>query len=213
MRPADHCPYVKPFPADFADCIAYQPVRFIPISSNFKPLTPIHTCRHLSSRRVEGQSGRWYPACSLGALADRRAWVEAVDPSRLATIGRLRQEMADLNALFIDQLWVLKSRQLEARRDHRDDTAIRQEMQQTGDRFVEQTRQFLTAHQQSLREIDVTMDAIIHLLHLSLERLIARSSGEVRWEVPEEALSQFSPPVRLFFRPPSAESAIPAIVE
>ena len=178
MRPADHCPYVKPFPADFADCIAYQPVRFIPISSNFKPLTPIHTCRHLSSRRVEGQSGRWYPACSLGELADRRAWVEAVDPSRLATIGRLRQEM-----------------------------------QQTGERFVEQTRQFLTAHQGSLREIDVTMDAIIHLLHLSLERLIARSSGEVRWEVPEEALSQFSPPVRLFFRPPSAESTIPAIAE
>jgi hypothetical protein len=205
MRPLDHCPYGKPFPAEFAECPAYQPVRFIPVSSNDDALTPTHTCRHLVAKRHATEVGRWYPACSLGDEASRRAWVEAIDPERLAVIGRLRLEMAELNARYIDQLWLLKRRQLNARPTGQDAAAITRQMQEVGEQFLAQTRQYLDRRPDALQAIEVTVDALIELLRASIDRLISRSSGEVRWEIPEEVLGRFSPPVRLFFRPPSPE--------
>jgi hypothetical protein len=201
MRPSDHCPYARPFPAGFADCPAFQQVRFIPLSSNYQPLEPVMTCRHLVSRQLPGDGGRWYPACRLGNAQARLAWVEAVEPSRLAAISRLRAEMAGLNAPFIDELWRLKGRQLAAGGNLRDDE-LRRQMLEVGERFLLQTRTFLESHSPELLEIEVTAEPLVELLRLSIENLIARSSGEMRWEVPEQVLLQFPRPVQLFFRPP-----------
>lgn len=74
VRPTDHCPYVRPFPADFAGCPAFEPVGFNPVTSDYQPLELATTCRHLTSRQVSGESGRWYPACRLGDAAARVAW-------------------------------------------------------------------------------------------------------------------------------------------
>ena len=77
MRPSDHCSYARPFPAGFADCPAFQPVSFSPMTSDYQPLDLATTCRHLISRQLSGESGRWYPACRLGDAASRLAWRRA----------------------------------------------------------------------------------------------------------------------------------------
>jgi hypothetical protein len=213
MRPADHCPFVKPFPVDFDDCEAFQPVRFIPLSSDDRPLSPVRTCRNLLSRAVPGHPGRWYPACRLGDAAGRRAWVEAVEPRRLEAIGLLRAEMAEINAQFIEQLWLLKGEQLEVRRNHRESAALDRRMQDIGEGLIRQTAAFLQHRLQILADVDVTPEAIVFLLEQSIAQLIARSSGEVRWEIPEEWLARFPPQVRLFFRPPVSEVHSPATVD
>ena len=180
------------------------------MSSNYQPLEPVMTCRHLVSRQLPGDGGRWYPACRLGEAQARLAWVEAVDPTRLAAIGRLRAEMAALNGPVIDELWRLKGQQLAARRMNRSEAEVRRQMGEVCRQFLEQTRTFLESHAADLAEIDVTADAVLELLRLSIENLIARSTGEMRWEVPEQALRQFSRPVQLFFRPPvSVRSPVP----
>lgn len=208
----DRCPYARPFAADFDDCEAFQPVRFIPLSSDYRPLAPVRTCRHLVSRRAPGEWGRWYGACALGDAAARRAWVAAVEPSRLGAIARLRGEMADINAPFIDQLWLLKGEQLEARSAQRDPSLYEQRMHDVGEQFVAQTGDFLRARRETLAEIDITVDAILYLLRVSVDHLITRTTGDVRWEIPEEALARFSPQVRLFFRPPAAQANLPLSV-
>jgi hypothetical protein len=213
MRPLDQCPYARPFPSDFDDCEAFQPVRFIPLSSEYRPLAPALTCRHLISRKLPAEPGRWYAACAIGDVSARRAWVDAVSPTRLEAIARLREEMAGLNATFIDQLWGLKGQQLEARQFQRDEAFIDRQMQQVAERFIAQTGAFLADHLQALEAIDVTADSILYLLRISVDHLIKRSTGEVRWEIPESALAEFSPPVRLFFRPPAGHARPTATVE
>ena len=210
MELTDRCPYARPFPVEFDDCEAFQPVRFMPLSTDDRPLKPVRSCRHLISRRVAGQSGRWYGACVLGDAASRRAWVETVEPLRLDAIGRLRSQMADVNASIIDQLWLLKSEQLEARREQRDPTIFEQRMRQVGEQFVRQSRDFLRARQEILAEIDLGLDAILQLLRQSIEQLIARTTGEVRLEIPEDTLAGVAPQVRAFFRPPTAQAS-PAV--
>ncbi len=212
MRPSDFCPYSRPFAGDFDDCEAFQPVRFIPLSSDYHPLSPATTCRHLISRRQPTEPGRWYGACALGDAAARRAWVQAVSSERLAAISALRQQMAGLNAPFIDELWRLKAQQLAAREHDADESAVDRQMQEVGDRFIQQTARFLKEHQEAVARIDVTAEALVFLLRASVQHLIQRESGEVRWEVPEETLAKFEPPVRMFFRPPSP-GRTPATVE
>lgn len=172
------------------------------MSSNFQPMDPVMTCRHLVSRKLPGDGGRWYPACRLGDARARLEWVEAVEPARLAAIGRLRDQMAGLNAPFIDELWRLKARQLALGRTNANASEVRRQMVVVGDQFLTQSRIFLEGHPAELAEIEVTAGALLDLLRLSIEHLIARSTGEMRWEVPEQALLQFSRPVQLFFRPP-----------
>jgi hypothetical protein len=172
------------------------------MSSTYQPLAPVMTCRHLVSRQLPGEAGRWYPACRLGDSRGRLAWVEAVEPVRLAAIARLRAQMARLNEPFIDELWRLKAQQLAARRANQNASELPRQMVDVGAQFLAQSRTFLESHTADLAEIEVTAEALLELLRLSIENLIARSTGEMRWEIPEQALREFPPAVRLFFRPP-----------
>ena len=46
-RPADECPYPKPFPPDFVDCPAYQATQMVTLDLSHRPLGSVMTCRHL----------------------------------------------------------------------------------------------------------------------------------------------------------------------
>lgn len=85
QRPSDHCPYPKPFAADFDDCPAFQSRQFIPLDTLYQPLDPVLTCRHLETRAM-AQRHRWYAACALGDAEARRRWVREVGTLRLQRI-------------------------------------------------------------------------------------------------------------------------------
>lgn len=71
-RPADECPYPKPFPPDFMDCPAYQATQVVTLDLSHRPLGSVMTCRHLESRLMPNTNYRWYGACVLGDAAARR---------------------------------------------------------------------------------------------------------------------------------------------
>src|SRR4029077_15618538 len=56
-RPADACPYPKPFTADFNDCPTYQTRHAIVVDSNDRPLHTIWSCRHMETKQVPGEPG------------------------------------------------------------------------------------------------------------------------------------------------------------
>ena len=67
-RPADACPFQRPFPSDFEACGTFEDESWAPVDSHFQPLKAQRTCRHLTI----GQSGgSFYPRCALGAALDR----------------------------------------------------------------------------------------------------------------------------------------------
>jgi hypothetical protein len=51
-RPADACPYPKPFTADFNDRPSYQTRHAIVGDSNDRPLHTIWSCRHMDTKQV-----------------------------------------------------------------------------------------------------------------------------------------------------------------
>lgn len=80
-RPADACPYQRPFPQDFDACGTFEAQTWIPLNSQFEPLRPQCTCRHLTIGRG---AGSYYPRCALGDASDR-ARLEAASGAEAIT--------------------------------------------------------------------------------------------------------------------------------
>ena len=110
-RPADECPYPKPFPPGFAECPAYQATQMITLDISHRPLGAVWTCRHLESRLMPNTDYRWYGACAIGDAEARRHWSQSVGPGRLYEISQVRQEVSALSGPYIQRLIELKAAQ------------------------------------------------------------------------------------------------------
>ena len=71
-RPADECPFPRPFPKGFDQCAAFQPEPFVPMDMSYRPLPPMLTCTHLLTRPLPNGKVGWYAACDIGDEAARR---------------------------------------------------------------------------------------------------------------------------------------------
>jgi hypothetical protein len=76
LRPADECPFARPFPEGFDECPTFGPQPFVPIDMSYRPLPPMLTCTHLLSRTLPKGKVGWYAACKLGDEAARRKLAE-----------------------------------------------------------------------------------------------------------------------------------------
>jgi hypothetical protein len=71
-QPLDACPYARPFPKDFADCTAFQPVEFNAASRD-APVQMLTSCMNLVIGTFwEGATHR-YARCQLGDSSARLA--------------------------------------------------------------------------------------------------------------------------------------------
>jgi hypothetical protein len=76
LRPADECPFARPFPEGFDKCPTFRPQPFVPMDMSDRPLALLLTCGQLVTRKlVNGKIG-WYAACKLGDEAARRKLAE-----------------------------------------------------------------------------------------------------------------------------------------
>ena len=75
-RPADECPFQRPFPEGFDQCPAFRPQPFVPMDMSYRPLPPMLTCSHLLSRTLPKGKAGWYAACEIGDEAARRKLAE-----------------------------------------------------------------------------------------------------------------------------------------
>ena len=75
-RPADECPFPRPFPMGFDQCPTFEPQPFTPTDMNDRPLPSVLTCRHLVTRSLDNGKVGWYAACRIGDVAARQRIVE-----------------------------------------------------------------------------------------------------------------------------------------
>src|ERR1700675_4271638 len=135
-RPADACPYPKPFTADFNDCPTYQTRHAIVVDSNDRPLQTIWSCRHMETKQVPGESGHYYGACQLGDARGRQQWIQTIGLDRIRNIQRLRAEVMPFVQGFVDDMAPLKSGQLAADRSQAEQDELLTRMKERGQRYL-----------------------------------------------------------------------------
>jgi DNA-binding CsgD family transcriptional regulator len=204
-RPADECPYPKPFPPDFADCPAYQATQMVTLDISHRPLGSVMTCRHLESRLMPSTNYRWYGACVLGDAEARRRWSNAVGVNRLHDISTLRQEVSALSMPYVQRLIELKATPV---RDN--PVAHARQLQGVVDEFMTKMTVLLRERKEVLDDLHLPLEACIRLLGIAVDRFVKQGLTEGEWEVPDEVLVLFPDDVRAYFRPRQATDQAPA---
>ena len=158
-RPADECPYPKPFPPGFAECPAYQATQMITLDISHRPLGAVWTCRHHESRLMPNTDYRWYGACAIGDAEARRLWSKSVGPGRLHEISQLRQEVSALSGPYVQRLIELKAEQEHAAAEQGSSTpggngqrarALSRQIEGVVDEFMTEMTRLLQARQARL---------------------------------------------------------------
>lgn len=183
-RPADECPWPRPFSEGFDRCPTYLEQHFLPLETGDQPLTPVRTCRHLVSRSLNGRSG-WYGACEIGDTAARQRRAGAPWRKELAY---LRQKMQTKIRPFVEGLWTLKARQLQAAQRGEPDKLAFTPLNRAATVFIAETRTFLALHQNEFQRLGLSTDLVMTRVKHSLDRFIERDHAETRWEVPTNVL-------------------------
>ena len=75
-RPANECPFARPFPEGFSECPTFQPLLFTPRDMRDEPLASMLTCSNLATRTLLNGKVGWYAACRLGDAAARQRLAE-----------------------------------------------------------------------------------------------------------------------------------------
>lgn len=203
-RPADECPYPRPFQPDFADCPAYQATQMVTLDISHRPLGSVMTCRHLESRLMPSTDYRWYGACVLGDAEARRRWSNAVGVERLHDISALRQEVSVFSMPYVQRLIELKGTPA---RDN--PVAHARQVQGVIDEFVTKISALLRERKPVLDDLHLPLDACIRLLGIAIDRFAKQGLTESEWEVPDEVLVLFPDDVRVYFRPRQATDLRP----
>lgn len=212
-RPADECPYPKPFPPGFAECPAYQATQMITLDISHRPLGAVWTCRHLESRLMPNTDYRWYGVCVIGDAEARRLWSQSVGPGRLYEISQVRQEVSALSGPYIQRLMELKTAQqaaperggsvsvADAQQRAR---AISHQINGVVDEFMTDIAHLLQERKAVLDQLHLPLRACLQLIRIAIDRFVQQGLTEPEWEVPDEVLTLFPDDIRSYFRPSRA---------
>jgi hypothetical protein len=198
VRPAEECPYAKPFPPDFIECPAYQATQTVTVDLSHRPLGSVITCRHLESRLMPSTNYRWYGACVLGDAEARRRWSNAIGADRLHDISTLRQEVSALSVPYVQELLDLKNAPIV------DPLAHTRQLQGVVEDFMAKVTALLRERQAVLDRLHLPLEACVRLLAMAMDRVVQQGVTETEWEVPDEVLALFPVDIRAYFRPRTA---------
>jgi DNA-binding CsgD family transcriptional regulator len=212
-RPADECPYPKPFPPGFAECPAYQATQMITLDISHRPLGAVWTCRHLESRLMPNTDYRWYGACVIGDAEARRLWSQSVGPARLYEISQVRQEVSALSGPYIQRLMELKTA-LQAAPERGGSVSVADAQQRARivshqingvvDEFMTDMTHLLQERKAVLDQLHLPLRACLQLIRIAIDRFVQQGLAEPEWEVPDEVLTLFPDDIRSYFRPSRA---------
>lgn len=195
-EPPNRCPYPKPFPAGFADCPAYQPVRFIPMDTQYQPLEPIWSCAHLDLDHAEG---RPYTSCRLGTHSDRVAWADRMQAHRLEVWRAMAREFGEALKDSLAEVYAAKAEQLEHATGEGSRRAERR-LREAVERFLEQDFELMDARAAQLAAIGFPVEAMKVVTAHAMESLVRRKEVFGGYEPPAELLAPFSAETREFVR-------------
>ncbi len=202
-RPADACPYPKPFAADFNDCPTYQTRHAIVVDSNDRPLHTIWSCRHMETKQVPGEPGHYYGACQLGDAKGRQHWVQLIGPERIRNIQKLRAEVMPIAQTFVDDMAGLKSRQLQATRSSEEHDGVLVAMRERGRRYLREFEAFLAEREPLLQGAQMPLTAVMRLARQWVDDLVSDTWGRAQsgQHLPDDLVGSLPDEVRVFYAP------------
>ncbi len=202
-RPADECPFERPFREDFDDCPAYAARRFMPFDSLHRPLKPIWTCNFLAPRRALDKAHGYYASCALGTAADRRAWVERIPKGRLDGVVRLQREAAAVALPYTAQIYAAKARQRESAESEARATL---ELESLLGQVEVDICAFIDEHSAEFEAASLPVDACKELMTMVMRDMIERRSAATsRFQPPAALLEKFPVEVRPLLFPATPE--------
>lgn len=194
--PSDRCPYPKPFPADFEDCPAYQPVRFIPLDTRFRPLNAVWSCAHLDF----GEHGaRAYARCRLGNAAEREAWAEQIRGERLDRWRQVAREFGEALKELLAAVYTAKAAQVAAF-GTADAPAAEAELGRRVQAFLDRDFELMDQRAIELEAIGFPVEAMKVVTSASMAALVRRPRVLGSYDPPAELLAPFSPEIAGFVR-------------
>jgi hypothetical protein len=199
-RPADECPYRRPLPEAFGDCVTFHPVRFVPLTSRFEPLRPVLSCRHMELGLRPQAAGRaYYCRCAVGDAKAR----ERLATSTGAERARLLRELADGVMGVVLENWetlaAVKGRELAARTEQERRQAVL-EVKRAAQFISAEMRRVLTERWlDHLRRLDVRLGDLVAVIDAGVEDF--EKHGFAGWHPPEELLAKLPRDVAAFLRP------------
>jgi hypothetical protein len=203
-RPADECPYPKPFAADFDDCPAYRPSEYVALDTQYQPLPAVWTCRHLQVGVMPGMASSHYARCRLGTAQQRQAWVAGLLADRVAALRDISREISLVVKPQLKDLWGAKGRQLSSVFDPR----ATGELQRAVDEIFSLIETFLDENQDRMTRLGLPPEATRALIREALAEWVRSPTPEASaFDLSDEALVRFPPEIRDFLRPPSRSSS------
>jgi hypothetical protein len=203
-RPADECPYPKPFAADFDDCSAYRPSEYVGLDTQYQPLPAVWTCRHLQVGVMPGMASSHYARCRLGTAEQRQAWVAGLLADRVAALRDLSREISVVVGPQLRDLWRAKGRQLSSAFDPQ----AAAELQKAVDEISNLIEIFLDENQDRMTGLGLPPEATRALIREALAEWVRSPTAEASaLELSDESLDRFPPEIRDFLRPPSRPSS------
>ena len=202
-RPADACPYPKPFSAEFNECPSYQTRHAIVLDSADRPLRTIWSCRHMETKRVPDEPGHYYGACQLGDARGRLEWVQRIGPDRIRAIQKLRTAVMPIAQAYVDQMAALKGRQLAAAFEGADTEAVREQMLAAGQQYLDDFEAFLKKAEPLLRDAQMPREGIMQLARQWVDEFLSESWARSRGDqhLPDDLLAALPDSVRVFYAP------------
>ena len=200
-RPADRCPYQKPFAAGFDGCPAYTLAEFTALDLQHRPLPPVLSCRHLVVGSGPRRGGH-YPRCRIGDATARLDWSVRVGKSRAGQLTALRDASRAAFRAHQARLWEAKGRTL---RDG-SDTAADRDLAAAIDDFRVSADAFYRSREKELTEAGISVDSLLELVRRMLLRFQESRTGAPDQEIPEELLRDLPADFRLLLRPDGARA-------
>lgn len=198
-RPADECPYPKPFPVDFTTCPAYQPRQFLVFDAQNRPLGAVWTCSHLDVREMRSSGwGHFYGSCALGDAAARQHWAELLGTDRLRSIESLRLLVLPLAEEFSRKLVAAKAKELVTRPEAQR-VSTRVEMEVMGDQYTADVRTVLEGQAELLQRAGMPLDLTVELTRDWISNFINGRSLELSRRATPTLVDRLPDSVRLFY--------------
>lgn len=159
-RPADRCPYPRPFLPGFAACPAFQPVSFMAADSRHNVLGTVVTCRHLATGSANGEQGRFYARCTLGSESERLRWAGQLGPERLGRLADLQRRFEALTSGQRQQLFAGKAALLAEPGDAEARLALERRLAA----YLRDSERFMVENQAALESVGLPVEALMGLL-------------------------------------------------
>jgi len=202
-RPADECPYPRPFPPGFRDCPAYRSARLVPLDSRYRPLQPGRTCQHLDVGST-ATAGRFYARCLIGSAEERTRWVDPERERLLADAEAITAVLEVRTSALVDRMWELKGEQLRAADSphpgRAEQDAITAELQRLVQQAMTEMEAALEEETERLARLNLPLGTTMEFLQAVMQQWV-ESRTLVNPVIPDEWVERFPEQAWWLLRP------------